>query len=374
MGKKMELKFKKKIKVKKSKGKKHTNMVKYIIKRIFIMFPILILALIITWLLAQMMLNDPILFKVGFNNPELLEAERIRVGYYNPWYVKLFIYLKDFFTGNWGESYVLDEGKPVLEFIAEIFPKTLELMIIPMIITPIIAVKMGAAAARHKDKVRDNIIRVITILAAGFPLFWIATMLQISFGVYLKEFTNGLFEIPVLLLNSGEFAGNYPGPRGGFRTNFRIIDAIIYNDQAFLWDTVLHLILPSICMVFVSLAGITRLTRSSMLEILDSDYIRTARAKGVKDDVVIQKHALRNALIPTSNLIIGSIAGSLLGSLFIEMSFHYKGFGWTFLDSIYKGDYLVINGLMVFAIIVTLVGILVTDVMYTIIDPRITYN
>ena len=370
----MEQKFKKEIKFKKSKGKKHTSMVKYIIKRIFIMFPMLILALIITWLLANMMLVSPILFKVGYDNPQLLEAERNRVGFYDPWYVKLFIYFRDFFTGNWGQSYILDPDKPVLDFIAEIFPKTLELMIIPMIITPIIAVKMGANAARHKDKIKDNIIRVITILAAGFPLFWIATMLQIGFGVYLKDFTNGLFDIPVLLLNSGDFVGNYPGPRDGFRTNFRIIDSIIYNDQAFLWDTVSHLILPSICMVFVSLAGITRLTRSSMLEVLDSDYIRTARAKGVKEDVVIEKHALRNALIPTSNLIIGSVAGSLLGSLFIEMSFHYKGFGWTFLDAINKGDYLVINGLMVFAIIVTLTGILVTDVMYTIIDPRITYN
>jgi peptide/nickel transport system permease protein len=368
----MEQKFKKKIKFKKSKGKKHTNMVNYIIKRIFIMFPMLILALIITWLLSNMMIVNPILFKVGFDNPDLLETEMIRVGYYDPWFVKLFNYLKNFFTGNWGESYVLDPGKPVLQFIAEIFPKTLELMIIPIFLTPIIAVKMGATAARHKDKTKDNIIRFITILAAGFPLFWIATMLQISFGVYVTDFTNGQFDIPVLLLNSGDYS--YPGPTGGFRTGFRIIDSIIYNDQVFLWDTILHLILPSICMVFVSLAGISRLTRSSMLEVLDSDYIRTARAKGVAEDDVIQKHALRNALIPTSNLIIGSTAGSLLGSLFIEMSFHYKGFGWWFLDSIYRGDYLVINGLMVFAIIVVLVGILVTDVMYTIIDPRISYN
>jgi len=368
----MVKKLKKEIKLKKSKGKTHTNMVKYIIKRIIIMFPMLIFSLIVTFLLSQMMVNDPILFKVGFNNPELLEAERIRMGYYNPWYIKLFIYFKDFFTGNWGESYVVDPGKPVLKFISEIFPKTLELMIIPMILTPIIAVKMGAIAARNKDKVRDNIIRVITILAAGFPLFWIATMLQIGFGVYLTDFTNGQLQIPVLLTNSADFS--YPGPRGGFITGFRVIDAIIYNDQAFLWDTILHLVLPSICMVFVSLAGISRLTRSSMLDVLDSDYIRTARAKGVKENVVIQKHALRNALIPTSNLIIGSIAGSILGSLFIEMSFHYKGFGWWFLDSINKGDYLVINGLMVFAVLVTLVGILVIDVMYTIIDPRISYN
>jgi peptide/nickel transport system permease protein len=368
----MKQKSKKEIKVKKSKRKKHTNMVKYLVKRIFIIFPMLIISLIITWLLANMMIVNPILFRVGFENPELLQQEMERVGYYDPWFVKLFNYLKDFFTGNWGESYVLDPGKPVIQFIGEIVPKTVELMIIPVILTPIIAVRMGAIAARHKDKTKDNIIRIITILAAGFPLFWIATMLQIFFGVYFTDFTNGQFDLPVMLMNSGDYS--YPGPTGGFRTGFRIIDSIIYNDQVFLWDTILHLILPSICMVFVSLAGITRLTRSSMLEVIDSDYIRTARAKGVEENDVINKHALRNALIPTSNLIVMSTTASILGSLFIEMSFHYKGFGWWFLDSINHGDYLVINGLTVFAVIVTLIGILATDVMYTIIDPRITYT
>ena len=360
---------KKEIKFKKSKGKKHTNMVKYIIKRIFIMFPMLILSLIITWLLANMMIVSPLLFRVGAANPELLEAEKIRVGFYNPWYVKLLIYLKDFFTGNWGESYSIIEGKPVIEFIAEIFPKTIELMIIPTILTPIIAVKLGATGARHKDKTKDSIIRLITILGAGFPVFWIAIMLQIGFGVYIPVFTNSQLEIPVMLTNS-----YIPEFRGGFTTNFRIIDSIIYNDQVFLWDTILHLILPSICMILVSLAGISRLTRSSMLEVLDSDYIRTARAKGVEENDVINKHALRNALIPTSNLIIGGTAAMFLGSLFIEMTFNYQGFGYWFLESIRRGDYLLINGLMVFSVIIVLVGILVTDVMYTIIDPRISYN
>jgi len=319
-----------------------------------------------------MMEGSPILNRVGFEDLELLEAERQRVGYYHPWYVKLFIYLKNFFTGNWGDSYVLDPGKPVLKFIAEIFPKTIELMIIPTILTPIIAVKLGATAARHKDKTRDNIIRFITILGAGFPVFWIAVMLQIGFGVYVSEFTNGQFEIPIMLTNTPGLS--LPGPRGGFTTGFRIIDSIIYNDQFFLYDTILHLILPSICMVLVSLAGISRLTRSSMLEVLDSDYIRTARAKGVKENDVINKHVLRNALIPTSNLIIMGTTAALLGSLFVEMTFNYKGFGWMFIDSINSGDYLVLGGLTVFSVIVVLGGILVTDVMYTIIDPRITYN
>jgi peptide/nickel transport system permease protein len=353
-------------------ARKTTNMVKYIIKRIIIMFPMLLLALIFTWVLSHMMLVDPTLNKVGFDNPELLELERARIGYYDPWYIKLAIYLKNFFTGDWGESYSLQPGEPVLDFIGEVFPKTIELMIIPTLISPFIAVKLGTIAASNKNKKKDSIIRFIAILGAGFPVFWFATVLQISFGRYLVEFTDGELAIPVLLTNSP--GSSLPGPRDGFRTGFRIIDSIIYNDQAFLWDTILHLILPSLTMVFLGFSGLTALTRSSMLEVLDQDYIRTARAKGVAEKDVIDKHALRNTLLPSSDKIIGSVLGALLGSLFVEMSFNYQGFGYWFTQAVFQGDYHVITGFSVFSIIVTLVGTLISDVMYTIIDPRITYK
>ena len=348
------------------------NMVKYIIKRIIIMFPMLLLALIVTWILSHMMLVDPILNKVGFDNPELLELERIRTGYYDPWFVKLGIYLKNFFTGDWGESYALYPGKSVLAFIGEVFPKTIELMIIPTLVAPFIAVKLGATAAKNKDKKKDSIIRFIAIIGAGFPVFWFATVVQISFGLYIPLFTNAQLRLPVLLTNSP--GSSLPGPIDGFRTGFRIIDSIIYNDQAFLWDTISHLILPTISMVFISLSGLTRLTRATMLEVLDQDYIRTARAKGVEEEDVINKHALRNTLLPSSDKIIGGILGALLGSLFVEMSFNYQGFGYYFTQAIFAGDYYVINGFAVFSIIITLLGTLIADVAYTIIDPRITYK
>ena len=348
------------------------NMVKYIIKRIIIMFPMLLLALIVTWILSHMMLVDPILNKIGFDNPELLELERIRTGYYDPWFVKLGIYLKNFFTGDWGESYALYPGKSVLAFIGEVFPKTIELMIIPTLVAPFIAVKLGATAARNKDKKKDSIIRFVAIIGAGFPVFWFATVVQISFGLYIPLFTNAQLRLPVLLTNSP--GSSLPGPIDGFRTGFRIIDSIIYNDQAFLWDTISHLILPTISMVFISLSGLTRLTRATMLEVLDQDYIRTARAKGVEEEDVINKHALRNTLLPSSDKIIGGILGALLGSLFVEMSFNYQGFGYYFTQAIFAGDYYVINGFAVFSIIITLLGTLIADVAYTIIDPRITYK
>jgi peptide/nickel transport system permease protein len=347
-------------------------MGKYIIKRILIMIPMLLIALIATWILSHQMTVDPVLNRVGITDPVVLELERQRVGFYDPWYVQLLLYLKNFFTGDWGESYILKPGKPVLTLISEIFPKTIELMIIPTIISPFIAVRLGTTAASNKNKKKDSTIRFISIIGAAFPVFWFANVLQIGFGVYVFDYTNGLLDFPVMLTNSPGLSN--PGPIDGFRTNFRIIDAIIYNDQVYLWDTILHLILPTLCMTFIALSGLTALTRSNMLEVLDQDYIRTARAKGVEEKDVINKHGLRNALLPASDKIIGGLLGAFLGSFFIETIFAYEGFGYYLLQSVLQGDYLVLSGLTVFTVIFTLAGTLIADVVYTIIDPRIIYK
>lgn len=354
-------------------AKPKTNMIKYILRRILMMVPMLILVLTFAWILSHMMTVSPVTNKLsGLVEPEFIEAELQRIGYYDPWYIQLGAYYKNFFTGNWGTSYVIRDGEPVFSFVLEVFPRTLELMIIPIVISPIIAVKLGLSSAVHKDKSRDVFIRTLAIFGAGFPVFWIATLLQLFFGYYLDIFTYGKFDLPIMFINQPGLSD--PVPDGAFSTGFRIIDSFIYNDQIFLWDTVVHLFVPALCLTFVSLASITRQTRSSMLDVLDQDYIRTARAKGVLEKDVINKHALRNAILPTSNLIIGGTATALLGSFFIEVTFVYNGFGYYMVNSIFAGDYLVINGLLVFATIILISGTLVADVMYTIIDPRITYR
>ncbi|MFX0028421.1 MAG: ABC transporter permease [Candidatus Hermodarchaeota archaeon] len=351
-----------------------TNMVKYIFKRILVMIPILLTVLIITFFLSRLMDILPVIRKVGFHLDReelqrLIDVEKKRMGYDLPIYVQLFIYLKNFASGNWGTSYIIDPDEPVLEFIVSIIPKTIELMIIPMIIVPIIAVKLGVISASNKDKSKDTIIRFFAILGGGFPIFFVANVLQFFIGKTLVDFTYGEFDFEIIYANT-------PGLRleGEYYTGFRLIDSIINNDQLYLMDTLIHLILPTIAMSITSLAGITRQTRSSMLDVLDQDYIRTARAKGVLEKNVINKHALRNALIPTSNLIIGGIAASLLGSLFIERTFDYLGFGYYFVSAVFAADYLLINGFLVFSAIIIISGNLIADVMYTIIDPRIIYT
>lgn len=356
-------------------ARKAKNMVFYLIKRVLFIIPMLLLVLIVTWLISQTLVEDAVLNNMaGYVDPIVVEAERKRLGLDKPVLYRLAIYFANFFRGNWGESYTISEGMPVLEIVGIILPRTIELVIIPTVIIPIVAVKFGVISAKHKNKTEDNIVRGVAIMGRGLPVFWFAIILQLFIGFYFRSFTQGEFYLPILQANSLDYIGYYPAPEGAFRTNFRIIDSFLYNDQVYLFDTIIHLILPMLCMTIVSLAGITRQTRASMLEVIEQDYIRTARAKGVQEDVVLNKHALRNAMIPTSNFIIGGVARRLTGSLLIETCFNYTGFGYWMISAIRNGDLAVVNGLLVFSSIIILSGILIADVMYTVIDPRITYK
>jgi len=329
------------------------------------MIPVLLSVLAVTFLLTQLMASDPVLNKLGFPiDFEDLERERQRIGWYDPWYIKLGKYFAAFFTGDWGTSYLVADGTPVLTFIGKVYPKTIELVIIPIVVIPFIAVKLGVISAKSRNKSTDNILRFVWMLGAGLPIFYIGLMLQ--------NFVGQSFNLEVMGPNSPNI--RYPNPEWPFNTGFRLIDGIIFNDQALLQDTILHLILPVICLTFISLSGISRQTRASMLEIMEKDYIRTARAKGVPEEEIINKHALRNALIPTTNIIIGNTTALLSGALLLEMVFNYTGMGYYMYSAIVLGDYVVINGLLVFSVIIILVGNLVADLMYTIIDPRIVYK
>ncbi|MHA2397590.1 MAG: ABC transporter permease [Promethearchaeota archaeon] len=409
-------------------------MVKYIIKRILMMIPMLFAALTITFFLSHAMTVNPLSSEMTQWDTQIFYDEMERLGLNDPIHIQFINYFRDFFTGNWGESY---SGKfvgwSVNEILITVLPRTLELMIIPIIITPIIAVKFGTISAKNRKKKKDILIRSIAITGAGFPSFWIAVMLQYLFGRVLLEAT--FFDFDIGIYNSNNVLLDPPFPSliptqfslivmvmslflmiGGcyliyrgiklrkqkktksfslylagisisiagiipiiifintYGTKFRLVDSIIFNDPIYFWDTIAHLLLPSLSMTLISLAGITRQTRSSMLEVLDQDYIRTARAKGVSEKEIINKHALRNSLIPTSNLIIGGTAAALLGSLFIELIYGYPGYGETFFYAITSGNIPLINGCVFVATIILLGSNLVADVMYTIIDPRIIYT
>ena len=349
---------------------KSKNMLMYITKRILVMIMMVFFVLVATFFLTHLMQVNPALNKMSSDPrvPYSIYLEELeRTGYNKPIFEKFLIYLSNFFQGNWGTSYIVADGVPVTTLIAQVFPQTIELVIIPIILIPIISVKLGVSSAKHRNKWQDSVIRGVIMLGVCIPIFFLATLIQFFASNVLSVYTYGVIDLETTSVNS---INVYYTNR---LTGFRLIDAFLFNDQALLQDTLLHLILPSIASIIVSLAGISRQTRASMLDVMRKDYVRTARAKGVAEKDVINKHTLRNALIPTSNQIVGLVAGLMLGSLFTELIFNYKGMGWYMYAAIRNGDYTVITGMIIVNSIIILSGTLVADILYTVIDPRIVY-
>lgn len=327
--------------------------------------------LVATFFLTDLMQVNPALNKMS-TDPRVPYSiyleERARIGADLPIWDKFVKYMQNFFQGNWGDSYIAAGGGiPVTELIASIFPKTIELVIIPILLIPFISVKLGINSAIHRNKWQDTMIRGIIMLGVCIPIFFLATMIQYFASHVLNVYTYGVINIGPFFANA--ITIDYDTKL----TGFRLIDAILFNNQALLQDTLLHLLLPTVAAIVVSLSSITRQTRASMLDVMRKDYVRTARAKGVAEKDVINKHTLRNALIPTSNEIVGLVAGSLVGSLFLEMIFNYQGMGWYLFEAIQGGDYVVITGIIVIDSIIILSGTLIADILYTVIDPRIVY-
>ena len=349
---------------------KSKNMLMYIVKRVLVMIVMVFFVLVATFFLTQLMQVNPVINKMSSDPrvPYSIYLEELeRTGYNKPIFEKFLIYMSNFFQGNWGTSYIIADGVPVTTLISQVFPQTIELVIIPIILIPIISVKLGISSATHRNKWQDSVIRGVIMLGVCVPVFFLATIIQFFASNVLSIYTYGVITIETTSVNS---INVYYTNR---LTGFRLIDAFLFNDQSLLQDTLLHLILPSIASIIVSLAGISRQTRASMLDVMRKDYVRTARAKGVAEKDVINKHTLRNALIPTSNQIVGLVAGLMLGSLFTELIFNYKGMGWYMYAAIRNGDYTVITGMIIVNSIIILSGTLVADILYTVIDPRIVY-
>jgi peptide/nickel transport system permease protein len=298
-----------------------------------------------------------------------VDAMRRKLGLDQPWLVQLGIYIKNFFLGDLGQSFLgRSQGYQVTEYLGLMIPRTVELMIVPTILAPIIAVKLGVLSAAKKDKPTDTIIRGLAVAGSALPSFLIAMLLMYFGSVILPNFTGGAIFIPTIGNKNPTFDDPIP------ITHLRIIDSILSNRPDLLLDTFSHLILPWITLTIVSLAGITRITRSSMLDVLQQDYVRTARAKGCAEGTVINKHALKNAMIPTSTIIVAGFRNALIGSVIVERIFNYIGLGFTTWESILYSDYWMILGIILYFGIIVLASNLISDVLYPIIDPRIMYK
>jgi peptide/nickel transport system permease protein len=334
------------------------SLVKFIIRRLLLSIPVLFGAIAITFFLTNLLPGNPIVLLLGPHaNPIVYHDLILKYGFNQPVYVRFLIYVKDLFTGDWGYSITIENGEAVWNLVMGVFPRTIELAILSTIFATALGIMSGTISATNRNKPKDTTIRSLSLLGVGMPVFWLALLCQLLFGYYLQILPVSDFLAPYI---------TYKPITGSI-----IIDSFLTQNWSLLWNYAQHLLLPVICLGFITFGIITRQTRSSMLEVLEQDYIRTARAKGASEKNVIQTHALRNSLIPTTTIIGMDIAGLLGGAVLTETVFNFKGMGMLLVQSINLEDYFVINAIVFLMTLIFVIANLATDILYGVLDPRI---
>lgn len=331
-------------------------MLSSILKKVLMLIPTFFGITLLTFILIHLLPGDPVLAAVG--DRAISDADYAKIaaelGIDKPYWQQYFIYLQDIFQLKFGYSFV--SGLPVVDEFFARFPATIELGIFATIFALILGIPVGIVAALYRGKWPDTILMSISLAGYSMPVFWWGLIMVLIFSVNLGW-------LPV----AGYIGVEYFIEQ---RTGFSIIDAFLARDVYALGSALKHLVLPTIVLGTIPLAIIARMTRSSMLEVLHEDYIRSLRARGLSPFAVVFKHALRNALIPvvtTLGLIVG---GLISGSILTESIFSWPGIGKWLIDAINARDYPVIQSAILFISLFVILINLIVDVVYTFINPR----
>lgn len=335
-------------------------MVTYILRRIGLMIPTFLGITLLVFLLIHLIPGDAVEAMSGERGMEPARYARLlhQFGLDRPLYVQYADYLGKVLQGNLGMSLTTQE--PVLKEFLTLFPATLELALCAILLALVIGLPAGMLAALKRNTFLDYSVMGIALTGYSMPIFWWALLLILLFSVTLGW-------TPV----SGRLDILYDLPPV---TGFMLIDSLLSGEPGAFRSAVSHLILPSVALGTIPLAVIARMTRSSMLEVLREDYVRTARAKGLSRLRVVGIHAFRNALIPVIT-VVGLQVGTLLaGAILTETIFSWPGIGKWLVEAIHRRDYPVVQGgILLSATIIILVNLIV-DVLYGVINPRIRHH
>lgn len=336
------------------------NLAKYIIMRTLMTIPMVFILLTIVFAVVRIMPGDPVSTMLGGHAPEsVIEQKKEELGLNRPLAIQYLDYLWQICRLDLGDSMVFKQG--VTKAIAEKLPATLELTVCGMLITLLLGVFAGAYAADKRRSTQDFMLRFYGIVIFCIPVYWLGLMLQLVFGVWLDI-------LPI--------AGR-TGPRVFAtlfeKTGFYILDTLLIWDLSALGDVLLHLLLPSFTLGLVLSGVFLRLTRANMLDVLRSDYVLAAEARGIRHRKVVYKHALKNAFIPILTMMGLQFALLICNALLTETTFSWPGMGRLLMERIYLRDYPTIQGtIVIFALLVAMIS-LVVDIIYAMIDPRIRY-
>ncbi|GEK33008.1 ABC transporter permease [Kurthia sibirica] len=334
-------------------------MLQYIGKRLLQLIPVLLGMTFIVFLIVRAIPGDPAQIILGQQaTKEAVASLRESLGLDNPWYIQYFHYIGQLLTGDFGTS--IKTGVPILNEVWPYLAATMELAFVAMVIAVVIGVNAGIISAWFQNSWFDYTAMILALVGVSIPIFWLGLLGQWSFGVELG-----------ILPTSSRFNARDPVEA---ITNFYLIDTLLVGRFDQFIDVMKHLILPAFCLATIPMAIIARMTRSTMLEVMRSDFVRTARAKGQRMFLVVYKHSLKNAIIPVLT-VIGLQTGLLLGgAILTETIFSWPGIGRYIYEAISSRDYPVIqSGILIVAFIFVMINLLV-DVLYSIIDPRIKYN
>jgi len=336
------------------------NIRYYLIRRIILIIPTLIGLSLLTFTIARIVPGDPVGLAAGPQaTEEIKEAFRQEFGLDQPLPIQYINYIGGLFRGDWGQS--LYTRRPVINDLQVFFPATFELTIVAIIIATLLGVPAGIISAMYRDRIPDHIARILSLFFVSFPAFWLAMIFQTWFGRDLGMFPIGK-RLPILLS---------PPPS---TTGLFLIDSLIQLDFETFFVSFKHIFIPSLVLSFSAFASITRITRASMVEALEKDFVRMERAIGIPYRIIISKYVLRNAFIATITVISLNFGWLMAGAILIETIFDWPGLGLYAVDASLSLDFQPIMGITIlYGIVFSLVNIL-TDVVYGILDPRIRYG
>lgn len=312
----------------------------YIFRRLLLGVLILFVLSVAVFLVLRIAPGDPAVIRCGLScTPERIDAIRDRLGLNDAYPVQYVNWLRDVVTGDLGDAAF--SGKPVSESLLERLPVTVELLVITLLITTVIGISFGIISAVFRNSPLDFLVRISAVFGLAVPNFWVATLVLL---------------IPLAIWGYAPPLGNAVGFFEDPLTNLR------------------QFVPPAIVLGLASSAGIMRLTRSSLLEVMYTDYIRTARSKGLRESVVIGRHAIKNMLIPVVTVLGLQVAALLGGTVIIEQIFALPGVGLYFFQTLVTRDFVVVQSVTLYIGVVVVMMNLLVDISYAWLDPRIRYQ
>lgn len=355
-------------------------MTQFIIRRLLLVLPVLIGILVVTFVITRAVPGDPCYVMLGERaTEEACEDFDRRYGLDRSIPEQFLRYMMNIAQGNFGVS--IKDRRPITTIISERLPLTFELTIMAMLFASVFGIILGVYSALHRNSFADSLTMLGANMGVSMPVFWLGLLLAYFFALVLKDtpfalpsshrLSSGMSLVPLAKAWGLEDLTGVKAFLLALVSNSAILNGLLTRNFELVNDALKHLILPAVAVGTISLAVIARMTRSSLLDVLGQDYVRAARAKGLKYNKVITKHALRNALIPIVT-IIGIQTGALLGgAVLTETIFSLPGVGTRLVEAILNRDYPVVQGFSVVIAFIFVATNLLVDISYAFLDPRI---